>query len=289
MFVACLFTYVVPEYARLCHIRGLEADAAPAEASCLAQMSAAVMKYGWDGEWFLRAYDDFGRKVGSAECEEGKIFIEPQGFAVLSGLGSDSGKDLRALSSVDKYLNCKHGLVLNNPPYSRYYVEYGEISTYPGGYKENAGIFCHNNAWTVCAEAFVGHGDKAFEYYSKIAPAYNEDISEIHRTEPYVYAQMIAGKDAKRSGEAKNSWLAEGSAAWNFVAVSQYILGIMPDYDGLKIDPSIPSDWDGFSAQRIYRGAKYNITVKNPEHISKGVRSIICDGVKLGENILPVF
>ena len=203
-------------------------------------------------------------------------------------MGSDSGKDLRALSSVDKYLNCKHGLVLNNPPYSRYYVEYGEISTYPGGYKENAGIFCHNNAWIICAEAFVGHGDKAFEYYSKIAPAYNEDISEIHRTEPYVYAQMIAGKDAKRFGEAKNSWLT-GTAAWNFVAVSQYILGIMPDYDGLKIDPSIPSDWDGFSAQRIYRGAKYNITVKNPEHISKGVRSIICDGVKLGENILPVF
>ena len=287
VFVACLFTYVVPEYARLCHIRGLEADAAEAEAA-VAQMSAAVMKYGWDGEWFLRAYDDFGRKVGSAECEEGKIFIEPQGFAVLSGLGSDSGKDLRALSSVDKYLNCKHGLVLNNSPYSRYYVEYGEISTYPGGYKENAGIFCHNNAWIICAEAFVGHGDKAFEYYSKIAPAYNEDISEIHRTEPYVYAQMIAGKDAKRFGEAKNSWLT-GTAAWNFVAVSQYILGIMPDYDGLKIDPSIPSDWDGFSAQRIYRGAKYNITVKNPEHISKGVRSIICDGVKLGENILPVF
>ena len=287
--VACMFTFIVPEYIELCRREGLEADAEEAEAA-VAKMAEAVMRDGYDGEWFLRAYDDFGRKIGSKECEEGKIFIEPQGFAVLSGLGKKQGADIRALESVKKYLDCERGLVLLNPCYTHYYVEYGEISTYPNGFKENAGVFCHNNAWIICAEAFVGHGDRAFEYWSKIAPSYCEEISEIHKTEPYVYAQMVAGKDAPKEkfGEAKNSWLT-GTAAWNFVAISQYILGIAPDYDGLKIDPSIPSDWEGFEASRLFRGARYNISVKNPQGVSKGVRSIVCDGVRLSGNVLPVF
>ena len=287
--VACMFTFIVPEYVELCRREGLEADAEEAEAA-VAKMAEAVMRDGYDGEWFLRAYDDFGRKIGSKECEEGKIFIEPQGFAVLSGLGKKQGADIRALESVRKYLDCERGLVLLNPCYTHYYVEYGEISTYPNGFKENAGVFCHNNAWIICAEAFVGHGDRAFEYWSKIAPSYCEEISEIHKTEPYVYAQMVAGKDAPKEkfGEAKNSWLT-GTAAWNFVAISQYILGIAPDYDGLKIDPSIPSDWEGFEASRLFRGARYNISVKNPQGVSKGVKSIVCDGVRLSGNVLPVF
>ncbi len=287
--VACMFTFIIPEYIKLCKIKGLDDDARVAE-EAVKKMADAVMTHGYDGEWFLRAYDDFGRKVGSHENEEGKIFIEPQGFAVLSGLGKESGKDLRALESVNKYLSTERGLVLNNPAFTKYFVEYGEISTYPSGYKENAGIFCHNNAWIICAEAFVGHGERAFEYYSKIAPAYNEDISEIHKTEPYVYAQMIAGKDAKPEhfGQAKNSWLT-GTAAWNFVAVSQYILGIAPDYDGLRIDPCIPSEWDGFKASRLFRGARYNITVSNPENVCKGVKTIKCDGVRLSSNLVPAF
>lgn len=287
IFVATLFTYAGPEYVALCNYKGDTEAAAKAQAE-IDKMSETVMKYGYDGEWFLRAYDDFGKKVGSKECEEGKIFIEPQGFAVMSGLGKSEGLDIKALDSVDKYLNSKHGLVLNNPAFTKYYIEYGEISTYPGGYKENAGIFCHNNAWIICAEAFVGRGDKAFEYYSKIAPAYREDISELHRTEPYVYAQMIAGKDAKRHGEAKNSWLT-GTAAWNFVAVSQYILGIIPDWNGLKVDPSIPSTWDGFSITRKFRGSVYDITIKNPNHICKGVKSVTVDGNAIEGNVLPVF
>lgn len=287
LFVATLFTYAGPEYVALCKYKGLDDKAAAAQAE-IDKMKDIICEHGFDGEWFLRAYDDFGRKVGSKECEEGKIFIEPQGFAVMSEIGKDKGYDLKTLDSIDKYLNCKHGLVLNNPAFTKYYIEYGEISTYPAGYKENAGIFCHNNAWIICAEAYVGHGDKAFEYYSKIAPAYLEDISDLHRTEPYVYAQMIAGKDAGRFGEAKNSWLT-GTAAWNFVAVSQYMLGIIPDYNGLKIDPSIPSAWDGFKATRQFRNATYNITVTNPSHISKGVKSVTVDGNAIEGNVLPVF
>ena len=285
--IAGMFGFIGPEYAAMCRLMGDEQEAKRADAE-VAKMNELTMKYGYDGQWFLRAYDNNGNKVGSNECEESKIFIEPQGFCVLAGIGKEQGADLKTLESVDKYLNCKHGLVLNNPAYTHYYIEYGELSTYPPGYKENAGIFCHNNAWIMCAEAAVGHGDKAFEYYSKIAPAYNEDISDLHRTEPYVYAQMIAGKDAPRFGEAKNSWLT-GTAAWNFVAVSQYILGIKPQYNGLEINPSIPHDWDGFTASRLFRGATYNITVKNPDHVCSGVKSVTVDGKAADGCIVPVF
>ncbi len=285
--IAGMFTFIGPEYVALCRKKGQDAEADRAQAE-IDTMAKAIMDHGYDGEWFLRAYDDFGKKVGSNECEEGKIFIEPQGFCVMSGLGKETGDDIKTMDSVKKYLDTKYGLVLNNPAFTRYIIEYGEISTYPGGYKENAGIFCHNNAWIICAEAAIGRGDMAFEYYSKIAPAYLEDISDIHRTEPYVYAQMIAGKDAKRHGEAKNSWLT-GTAAWNFVAVSQYILGIIPDYDGLKIDPAIPAAWDGYKISRSYRGATYNIKIENPNHVSKGIKSITVDGKAIDGNVLPVF
>ena len=284
--IAGMFGFIGPEYAAMCRLMGDEAEAARADAE-VAKMNELTMKYGFDGEWFLRAYDHNGNKVGSHECDEGKIFIEPQGFCVLAGIGKDEGADVKTMDSVHKYLNSDHGLVLNNPAFTRYHVELGEISTYPPGYKENAGIFCHNNAWIMCAEAFIGRGDNAFEYYSKIAPAFREEISDLHRTEPYVYAQMIAGKDAGRHGEAKNSWLT-GTAAWNFVAVSQYILGIKPTYEGLMIDPSIPHEWDGFTASRLYRGARYNITVKNPNHICKGVKKMIVDGKEIAGNVIPV-
>jgi cellobiose phosphorylase len=283
--IAGMFTSIGPEYVALCKLKGLDADAAAAQTE-LDKMRENIMKYGYDGAWFLRAYDDFGRKVGSDENAEGKIFIEPQGWCVMSGLGKETGDDIKTLDSVKKYLDTKYGLVLNNPAFTKYYIEYGEISTYPGGYKENAGIFCHNNAWIMCAEAVAGRGDLAYEYYSKIAPAFLEDISDIHRTEPYVYAQMVAGKDAKRHGEAKNSWLT-GTAAWNFVAISQYILGIIPDYSGLKIDPAIPSDWDGYSVSRFFRGATYNIKIENPNHVSKGIKSLTVDGKAVEGNVIP--
>ena len=285
--IAGMFVFIGADYVKLCQYKGLNDEAKEAQMH-IDKMKETIMKHGYDGEWFLRAYDDFGKKIGSKENEEGKIFIESQGFCVMAGIGKEDGSAQKALDSVKKYLDTPYGLVLQNPAFTKYYIEYGEISTYPAGYKENAGIFCHNNAWIICAEAELGRGDLAFEYYSKIAPAYTEHISEIHKLEPYVYAQMIAGKDAKRHGEAKNSWLT-GTAAWNFVAISQWILGIIPEYDGLKVDPCIPKAWDGYTVTRWYRGANYIINVKNPDHVSKGVKKVVVDGKEISGNILPVF
>ena len=285
VFVATLFTYAGPEYVTLCKKKGDDAEAAKAQAE-IDKMKENIKAAGWDGDWFVRAYDDFGKKVGSNECEEGKIFIEPQGFGIMSDI--DASYAPKVLDAVEERLGCKYGLVLNNPAFTKYYIEYGEISTYPGGYKENAGVFCHNNAWMIAAAAYAGQGDRAFDWYSRIAPAFLEEISDLHRTEPYVYAQMIAGKDAGRSGEAKNSWLT-GTAAWNFVAISQYILGIVPDYDGLKVDPSIPSAWDGFSATRQFRGDTYKIKIENPNHVCKGVKSMTVDGKAVDGCVIPVI
>lgn len=285
--IAGMFAYIGEEYAILMKKTGnqSEHDRAMAEVE---KMRETIMRDGYDGEWFLRAYDDFGRKVGSRECEEGKIFIESQGFCILGKCGLTDGKVLSALDAVGERLGSKYGLVLNNPAFTKYYVEYGEISTYPAGYKENAGVFCHNNAWIMCAEAFMGRGDRAFDYYTRIAPAYTEEYSEIHRLEPYVYAQMVAGKDAKRFGEAKNSWLT-GTASWNFIAISQYILGVKPEYDGLMIDPAIPAGWDGYELTRQFRGDVFRVKVMNPDHVCKGVAKMMVDGSEVAGNVIPVF
>ncbi|HHT96582.1 MAG TPA: glycosyl transferase [Clostridiales bacterium] len=283
--IAGMFCYIGEEYARLMETAGdkIESERAYKE---VANMRDVVMEHGWDGEWFVRAYDDFGKRIGSKECEEGKIFIESQGFCVMGKCGLEDGKAVMALDSVDEHLGTKHGLVLNSPAFTKYYVEYGEISTYPPGYKENGGIFCHNNAWIMIAETVVGRGDKAFDYYKRIAPAYTEDHSEVYRLEPYVYAQMVAGKEAGRFGEAKNSWLT-GTASWNFVAISQYILGVKPEYEGLMIDPCIPKDWDEYKVTREFRGTTYEIEVKNPNNVSKGIASLTVDGKTIEGNIIP--
>jgi len=287
VFIGGMFVLYGNEYARLCEIRGMEEEARRARAHVHA-MEKAVMDHGWDGEWFLRAYDYFGNKVGSKENEEGKIFIEPQGFCIMAGIGLADGKAETALASVKKYLDCPYGIVLNHPAFTYYHLNLGEISTYPAGYKENAGIFCHNNPWIMIAETTVGNGKQAFEYYTKIAPSFLEDISDLHKTEPYVYSQMIAGKDAWKPGEAKNSWLT-GTAAWNFYAITQYILGIRPDYFGLIVDPCIPSEWKEFHVQRIFRGAKYHIHIKNPAGVMKGIRSVTLNGKPVEGNMLPLL
>lgn len=286
VFIAAMFILYGEEYARLCEQRGMNADAADARAAVL-KMKAAVDKHGWDGDWFIRAYNHYGQKIGSKECEEGKIFIESNGYCVMAGVGVEDGRARKALDSVKKYLDCEYGIVLNNPAYTRYHIEMGEITSYPEGYKENAGIFCHNNPWIMIGETKVGNGNNAFEYYKKIAPAYLEKISDLHKTEPYVYSQMIAGKDAFKPGEAKNSWLT-GTAAWNFYAISQYILGIQPEYDGLVVDPCIPASWKTYTITRKFRGAIYRITINNPKAVMKGVQSVVLNGKVVPGNKIPV-
>ena len=285
VFIAGMFVKYGKDYAAICRHRGLEEEAKEAEKQ-IEKMEQTVLDAGWDGEWYLRAYDHYKHKIGSKECEEGKIFIEPQGFCVIAEIGLKDGYCLKAMESVEKHLDTKYGIVLLQPCYTRYHVELGEITSYPGGYKENAGIFCHNNPWISIAETVVGRGNRAWQVYTRTCPAYIEDISEIHRTEPYVYSQMIAGKDAPNFGEAKNSWLT-GTAAWTFLDVSQYILGIRPDYDGLVVDPCIPASLDGFSAKRDFRGVTYHITVKNPNGAEKGVASMTVDGTPVEGNMIP--
>ncbi len=248
-------------------------------------MIEAVREHGWDGEWFRRAYDYVGNAVGTAGSEEGQIWIEPQGICVMAGIGLDDGTAMRALDSVADRLGTQHGLVLLDPAYTRYHVELGEISSYPPGYKENGGVFSHTNPWIVIAETMVGNADRAFDAYLRINPSAREVLSEVHRCEPYVYAQMIAGKDATTPGEAKNSWLT-GSAAWNFVAITQWILGIRPEHEGLRIDPCLPTDWKGYEAVRGFRGATYRISVRKERGVTGRVTSLLVDGRQVDGNIV---
>jgi len=285
VFIAGMYVKYGEEYAQLCELLGssAEADRARKEAG---KMYAAVLQHGWDGEWFLRAYDAQSHKVGSSSCEEGQIYIEPQGFCVLAGIGVPEGYAAKALESVKSRLDSKYGVMILQPAYTQYHPELGEVSSYPPGYKENAGIFCHNNPWVSIAETVLGHGDRAFEIYRKTCPAYVEDFSEIHRTEPYIYCQMVGGKDAKNFGEGKNSWLT-GTAAWTFCNISQYILGVTPTHKGLSINPCIPKDFGDFSITRKFREGIYEIKVRNPENVEKGIRSITVDAQAIEGCIIP--
>ena len=284
LMIAGLFVVCGRDYVELCRHLGKDDEANRAQ-TYIENMVEAVKKHGWDGDWYLRAYDYFGHKVGSKENEEGQIFIESQGWCTMAGIGLEEGMVEKALDSVKERLDCEHGIVLNNPPFTRYVVEYGEISTYPAGYKENAGIFCHNNPWVIIGETVLGRGDRSWEYFRKICPSYTEEHSALHKVEPYVCCQMVAGKDAARPGEGKNSWLT-GTAAWMWYAITQFILGIKPSYEGLEINPCIPAGWKGFNVKRRFRGAEYHITVKNPDGVCKGIKSVTVDGQPIEGNVV---
>ena len=283
VFIAGMYVKYGNEYADICHISGLTEEE-NAVRSHVDDMYKAVLDAGWDGEWFLRAYDAESRKVGSHECEDGQIYIEPQGFCVMAGIGVKEGLAQKAMDSVEKILDTKYGIMILQPAYRSYHLELGEVSSYPPGYKENAGIFCHNNPWVSIAETVVDDKNRAFETYKKICPAYLEEISEIHRTEPYVYSQMIAGKDAARFGEAKNSWLT-GTAAWTFTSISQYILGVRASFEGLTIDPCLPDSIKNLTITRKFRDAVYNITISNEKH--ERVSSLIVNGSEISGNTVP--
>ncbi len=285
VFIAGMFVKYGEEYAQLCELMNDQAEADRARAE-VQKMYDAVLKDGWDGDWFVRAYDAYGKKIGSKECEEGQIYIESNGFCPLAGIGVKEGLAKKALDSVKEKLDTKYGVMILQPAYTKYHLELGEISSYPPGYKENAGIFCHNNPWVSIAETVIGRGDRAFEIYQKTCPAYVEEFSEIHRTEPYVYSQMVAGADAKFHGEAKNSWLT-GTAAWTFVNVSQHILGVYPTHKGLSIDPCVPKGFGDFTLTRKFREGTYNIKVLNPDNVEKGVKSITVDGKAVDGCVVP--
>jgi cellobiose phosphorylase len=297
--IAGLFVVTGKDYVELCkilpdHIKTMQnlkdidfdAEANRAQQH-VDEMVNAVKAHGWDGEWYLRAYDFYGNKIGSNECEEGKIFIESQGWCTMAGIGLEEGLVERSLDSVKERLECEHGIVLNNPAFTTYHVEMGEISSYPEGYKENAGIFCHNNPWVIIGETVAARGDDAWSHYKKILPSYvEEDRQTLHKVEPYVNCQMVAGKDAYRPGEGKNSWLT-GTAAWMWYTVSEFILGIKPHYDGLLIDPCLPKTAHNYTVTRRFRGAEYEIHVSNPKGVSKGVARMTVDGMPVEGAVVP--
>ena len=284
VFIGGMFTGVCPDYEALCRLYGW-VDEAEQVGGWFADMEKALLTAGWDGEWFVRAYDAYGNKVGSHECDEGKIYIEPQGFVVMSGVGVKEGYAQKAMDSVEKHLLSEHGVAILTPPYTVYHLELGEISSYPPGYKENGGIFCHNNPWIALAQATLGHGGKAFDIYRRTCPAWIED-QQLHYTEPYVYSQMVAGPYAPNFGQAKNSWLT-GTAAWSFYTISQGILGVKPDYDGLKLDPCLPKELNDLKLVRKFRGSTYNIHIVNKAGDEKGKLSLTVDGKALDGNVIP--
>ena len=283
LMIAGLFVFVGKEYVKLCELRA-EQDEARRAQQLIDKMTEAVKQHGWDGEWYLRAYDFYGHKIGSHENDESKIFIESQGFCTMAAIGQEEGMVDRALDACKRYLDSEHGMVLNYPAFTRYHVEMGEISTYPAGYKENGGIFCHNNPWVIIGETVARRGNDAWQHYTKIAPAWIDD-QQLHKVEPYVYCQMVAGKEAARPGEGKNSWLT-GTAAWNWITITQYILGIKPTYDGIEIDPCIPSSLKEYTVHRVLRDASFDITVRNPQGHESGVSSILLDGIPVEGNMV---
>ncbi len=285
VFIGGMFVKYGREYADLCRFQGKNDEVQRALQEVAEMEKVLLSDAGWDGKWFVRAYDSYGNKVGGAECEEGQIFIEPQGFCVLAGVGVESGQAIQALDSVKERLDTDYGIMILQPAYTVYHEELGEVSSYPPGYKENAGIFCHNNPWVSIAETVVGRGDRAFEIYKKTCPAYTEEISEIHKTEPYIYCQMVAGRDAKFHGQGKNSWLT-GTAAWTFVNISQFILGVYPTHEGLSVDPCVPADFGDFKITRKFREGTYNITVKQ-NGAQKGVKSMTVNGQAVNGHIIP--
>jgi len=286
LFIAAQFVLASNELAGVARLRGDGDEAASLEAAAC-RMVVAVEDHGWDGEWFLRAYDSLGGVVGSHLNAEGQIFAEPQGMSVMAGIGISDGKAAAALVSVRDRLATEHGIMLVQPPFTRYHLELGEITSYPPGYKENGGVFCQVNPWIMIAETILGDGEAAFDYYKRTNPSARAPISDVHRCEPYVYAQMIAGRDAATPGEAKNSWLT-GSASWHLTAISQWILGVRPELGGLRIDPVLPPTWPGFTARRRWRGATYEIVVHQEPGVGGRVQRLVVDGTSVeGSLVCP--
>jgi cellobiose phosphorylase len=252
-----------------------------------AAIKKAVEDSAWDGEWYVRYFDHEGNPIGTRKSEKGKIWINSQSWAVISGIASEE-RAKQCMESVKKHLNTEFGVKLSAPGYNGFDEVIGGVTTYPPGAKENGGVFLHTNPWVIIATTMLGDGDRAMQYYQQINPAAKNDIIERYEAEPYCYPQNILGDEHPQFGLARNTWLS-GTSSWTYVASTQYIIGVRPECSGLRIDPCIPKSWDGFTVTRKFRSAEYAITVKNPDHISKGIREMIVDGKKIEGNIAPVF
>jgi cellobiose phosphorylase len=241
-------------------------------------MKATVNEHCWDGEWYMRYFEEDGRVIGSHTNSEGQIYTNAQSWSIIANF-ADAERAETALNSVNSKLNTEFGIKLSTPGYNGFDPEKGGVTTYPPGAKENGGIFLHSNPWVMIAETMVGNGNRAFQYYDQINPASKNDIIDRYECEPYCYPQNILGDEHPQFGLARNSWLS-GTSSWCYQASSQYILGIRPTHCGLTIDPCIPKEWDGFKAVRECRGTTYIIEIKNPKNVSKGVVSLTIDGNK---------
>ncbi len=283
LFTSHLYGYALNEFIALLDHLGKK-DEANEWRSAHAEMKARVEEHAWDGKWYFMYFDHDGTPLGSHKNQYGQIHLNGQTWAVISGFAS-SDRARQALQSVYEKLNTKHGIKLSAPGFNGYDRNYGGVTTYPPGAKENGGIFLHPNPWAMIAETMLGNGDRAYEYYSQINPAGKNDDIDLYEIEPYVYAQNILGDEHPQFGLGRNSWLS-GTASWSYQAGTQWILGIRAAYEGLLIDPCIPSKWDGFKATRKYRGVTYHINVKNPKHVSKGVANVTVNGKQVQGNVI---
>lgn len=231
----------------------------------------------WDEEWFIRGITKNGKKIGTMQDKEGKIHLESNSWAVLSGAASPE-KGKQAMDNVDKYLSTPYGIMLNAPSYTVPDDDIGFVTRVYPGIKENGAVFSHPNPWAWAAECILGRGDKAMEFYDALCPYYQNDMIEIREAEPYSYCQFIMGKDHSAHGRARHPFMT-GTGGWAYFSVTRYMIGIRPQLAYLEIDPCVPADWKTFSAVREWRGATYNITVQNPQGVMKGVKEILLDGV----------
>lgn len=278
VFLAMQLRFALSTYREIAALLDRAAELRWAEEKLVA-LDRAIEQHAWDGEWYVRAITESGQVLGSRAQAEGSLFLNPQSWAVLSGAATGE-RARQVLDAVHAHLATEFGLLLVDPPFTRTDVRVVRAVLFNPGMKENGAIFCHPQGWAVIAETLLGRGDRAYQYYRAYMPAAYNSRAEIREIEPYVHCQSTHGRASARFGASRLPWLS-GTAAWSYLAGTQHILGIRPDYAGLRVDPVIPSHWDGFEVTRRFRGASYVIEVRNPRHVERGVVALSCNGHRL--------
>jgi cellobiose phosphorylase len=285
LLTANLYGRALHELIALAEARG-QADEAAAWRADWKAMAEQVNRVAWDGDWWVSYFDADGTPLGSKTNAFGQIYAYGQAWPVLSGFAGPERAE-QGLQALFERLNTRNGIKLSKPGFNGFDPTKGGVTTYPPGAKENGGIFLHVNPWVIVAETMLGNGSRAFQYYHQTNPAAKNDRIEEFECEPYVYPQNILGDEHPQFGLARNSWLS-GTASWMYQAATQYILGIRADYAGLIVDPCLPPEWDGYQAVRRFRGSEYRITVRNPQHVSRGVDALRVDGQRVTGTLVPL-